>query len=128
MNVLFLTIGRMESIESHSLYPDLLRQFRNNGHNVYVVSPREKRTGLKTEVIEEKGAKLLYIKIGNLTKCGIIEKGISTLRIESQFKMGIIKYFKDVQFDLVMYSTPPITLAGVVKFVKKGMMLSHICF
>ena len=45
MNVLFLTIGRMESIESHSLYPDLLRQFRDNGHSVCVVSQREKRTG-----------------------------------------------------------------------------------
>lgn len=119
MNVLFITIGRMESIEIHALYPDLLRQFRDNGHNIYVVSSNEKRTGLETAVVEERGAKLLHVKIGNMTKCGIIEKGISTLLIESQFKAAVHKYFSDVRFDLVIYSTPPITFSGVVKYIKK---------
>ncbi len=119
MNVLFLTIGRMQSIDAHGIYPDLLREFRDNGHNVYIVSPREKRSGLPTELKNENGATLLYVKIGNITKCGMLEKGISTLTIESNFKSAIKKHFKDIKFDLVMYSTPPITLCGVVNFVKK---------
>ncbi len=119
MNVLFLTIGRMESIESHSLYPDLLRQFRDRGHTVYVVSPYEKRVGKDTTYVEENGVHMLHVKIGNLTKCNILEKGISTMMIESQFKRAIKRYFADVTFDLVMYSTPPITLAGVVHYIKK---------
>ncbi len=119
MNVLFLTIGRMESIDAHSIYPDLLRQFRDNGHDVYIVSPRERRTHLKTELSEQGHVHMLYVQIGNITKCNILEKGISTVRIESQFKSAIKKYFKDVKFDLVMYSTPPITLVGVVEYIKK---------
>lgn len=118
MNVLFLTIGRMESIEAHSIYPDLLRQFRDHGHNIYIVSPREKRTGLATELKIENGAHMLYVHIGNITKCNLLEKGISTILIEKQFKTAIKKYFSDVKFDLILYSTPPITLAGVVKYIK----------
>lgn len=118
LKVLFLTIGRMESIESHALYPDLLRKFRNEGNEVYVVSPREKRTRLETELVEDNGAKLLYVRIGNLTKCGIIEKGITTLAIKYQFKKAIEKYFPNIKFDLIIYSTPPITLSGVVEFIK----------
>lgn len=119
MNVLFLTTGRMDNIESRSLYPDLLRVFRDNGHNVYTVSTLERRVGKQTEFVEENGAYALRVKIGNLTKTNIIEKGISTLLIESQFKQALKKYLSDVKFDLVIYSTPPITLAGVVKYVKK---------
>ena len=119
MNVLFLTIGRMDSIEAHGLYPDLLRQFRNAGHSVYIVSQREKRTGLPTELVQENGAQMLYVRIGNITKCGRIEKGISTLMIEHQYLQAIKTYFSDVKFDLILYSTPPITLAGVVEKIKK---------
>lgn len=119
MNIIFLTIGRMESIEDHGIYPDLLRYFRDMGHSIYTVSPYEKRTGLKTHLIEENGAKMLHVSIGNITKCGLIEKGISTLRIESLFISAIKKYYGDVKFDLVMYSTPPITFAKVIHFIKK---------
>ncbi len=119
MNVLFLTIGRMESIESHAIYPDLLRQFRDKGHNVYIVAPREKRTGLPTETVEDHGAHMLYVSIGNITKCGMIEKGISTLMIESRYLKAIKTHFSGVKFDLVLYSTPPITLVGVVDHIKK---------
>ena len=39
--------------------------------------------------------------------------------IEPQFKAGIKKYFSNVKFDLVLYSTPPITLVSAVEYVKK---------
>lgn len=119
MNILFLTIGRMASIESHGIYPDLLREFRNNGHDVYIASPREKRTGLPTELIEDHGAHVLHVRIGNITKCGLFEKGISTLQIERQYLKAIKKYFPNVRFDLIIYTTPPITLVGVVEHIKK---------
>lgn len=119
MNILFLTTGCINSIEQHSLYPDLLREFRNHGHNVYSVSTYERRIGKETEYITENGHHALRVKIGNLTKCGIIEKGISTLLIEKQYKVAIKKYLSDVKFDLVLYSTPPITLVNVIKYIKK---------
>lgn len=109
----------MEGIESHAIYPDLLRQFRDFGHHVYVVARRERRTGLPTELIEDHGAHILYVRVGNITKCGRLEKGISTILIEQQYKNALKTFFPTVRFDLVLYSTPPITLVGVVEYIKK---------
>lgn len=119
MNVLFLTTGRMGHIQDHTIYPDLLRQFRDNGHNVYHVSTYEKRVGKETEYVEECGTHALRVKIGNLTKVNIIEKGISTLMIEKQYLAAVKKYLSKVKFDLILYSTPPVTLVNVIQYIKK---------
>ena len=119
MNILFLTIGRFESIHAHSIYTDLLRTFLKNGHTVYTVSAKEKRRNKPTAFFKEGNYGNLSVKTGNLTKCGLIEKGISTVRISSQYRKAIKKYLSDVPFDLIMYSTPPITLDGVVSKLKK---------
>lgn len=118
MNVLFLTIGRFHSINEHSIYPDLLREFKKNGHSVYIVCSSEKRLGENTSYIDDDGAHILRVKIGNITKTNLIEKGISTIRIEGQYKSSIKRYLDDVNFDLVLYSTPPITLVGAIEYVK----------
>ena len=41
------------------------------------------------------------------------------MTVESLFLGAIKKYFSDVKFDLVLYSTPPITFQRVVSYVKK---------
>lgn len=119
MNVLFLTIGEMDSIEAPGIYSDLLRHFRDEGHSVHIVATRERRSGLKTELVDKQGVKILYVRTGNITKCNLIEKGISTVLISSVYKRAINKYFGDIDFDLIIYSTPPITLVGVIGFEKK---------
>lgn len=119
MNVLFLTLVGFETLQDRNLYTDLLREFCKNGHKVYVISPIEKRHGKPTHIVHEDNATILRLQIGNTQKTNIIEKGISTVLIEPQFKRGIKKYFSDVKFELVLYSTPPITLTGAVEYVKK---------
>lgn len=119
MNVLFLTIGRINGINDRTIYSDLLKRFVEKGHRVYAVCPNERKYKKPTEYTAGNGFELLKVKTGNLQKCNIIEKGISTVRIESQYKKAIRKYFGNVKFDLVMYSTPPITLASVIKYIKK---------
>lgn len=119
MNVLFLSIGSFKSIKSTGIYPDLLREFRKRGDDVYIVGSYEKRVNKNTELVNEDGVNFLHVKIGNITKCGIIEKGISMLRLETLYKKAIKKYFKGVKFDLILYTTPPITFCNVVKYVKK---------
>mgnify|MGYP007101892447 CR=1 FL=1 len=51
MNVIFLTMSRIGDISERGIYTDLLRKFRDEGHNVYVVTPRERRMGLPTELV-----------------------------------------------------------------------------
>lgn len=117
MRVLFLTLLDFNTFDERNIYTDLLREFVKHGHEVYCISPAERRTGIATH-FEENGH-ILKLRIGNTQKTNIIEKGISTLMIESQFVSAIKKYFSNVKFDLVLYSTPPITFANVVKYVKK---------
>lgn len=69
--------------------------------------------------MEEEHTTILKLKIGNTQKTNIVEKGISTLLIEPQFILGVKKYFREIRFDLVLYSTPPITFAKVIEYVKK---------
>lgn len=119
MNVLFLTLLDFDSIEERNIYTDLLREFTKHGHNLYVISPAERRKKQKTRVIKNDKTTILKLKIGNIQKTNIFEKGISTLLIGPIFIAAIKKYFSTVKFDLVIYSTPPITLQRAIEFVKK---------
>ena len=119
MNLLFLSLLDFDSIEERNIYTDLLREFRNHKYHVYAISPSERRKGKKTFVVNEDGTSILKLRIGNIQKVNLIEKGISTLSIESKFIKGIRKYFSNVKFDLVLYSTPPITFCNVIQYVKR---------
>ena len=118
MNILFLTLIGFESLHERSIYTDLLREFTAHGHKVCVISPVEKRTGIRTHMVREENASILRLQIGNTQKTGMIEKGINMVRMEPQFRRAIRQYFADVKFDLVLYSTPPITLVSTVRYVK----------
>lgn len=54
-----------------------------------------------------------------MTKTNIVEKGIGQLMLEGMFKRAMNKYFGNVKFDLILYSTPPITFNNVIKTAKK---------
>lgn len=119
MNVLFLTLLDFDSLEERNIYTDLLREFAKHGHKLFVISPVEKRKKQSTKLLETDKATILKLQIGNTQKTNIIEKGISTISIEPKFIAGIKKYLSDVKFDLVIYSTPPITFCNAIEFVKK---------
>lgn len=119
MNIIFLTLADFNSLSDSNIYTDLLREFVKSGHSVYAISPVERRKRESTHFVREKNATILKLKIGNVQKTNVIEKGISTIRIEPQFIRAIKQYFNDIKFDLVLYSTPPITFYNAVKFIKK---------
>ncbi len=119
MNVIFLTLARIEDIEVRNLYADLMRKFRNEGHSVYIVTPCERRLGQETTLVDSKGVKLLNVRTLNIQKTNVVEKGLGTLLIENQYKAAIKKYLGDVTFDLILYSTPPITFPKVIEYLKR---------
>ncbi len=119
MNILFLTMVKITSLKKRGIYTDLMRKFRDEGHDVYIVTPSERREGKSTNLFEEEHSKILSVRTLNVQKTSIIEKGLGQVSIETLYKRAIHKYFKDVTFDLILYSTPPITLMGVVKDMKK---------
>ena len=115
MNVLFMSLGMFEDLNGSSVHIDILKRFAAE-HNVFLICKNENKS---TQLSREYGINVLRVKTGVLKRVGLIEKGISTIRVESEFKNAVIKYFNNVKFDLVIYTTPPITFADVVMFLKK---------
>lgn len=119
MNILFLTLAKINTLQERGIYHDLMREFSDHQHNVYIVSPVERREKQKTTLKKEGNATFLNVKTLNIQKTNFIEKGVSTLTIEKLFLRAVKKHFSEVKFDRVIYSTPPITFTGVIKYIKK---------
>ena len=133
MNILFLTLAEINSITDRGIYTDLLRHFVQKGHDVTIVCPKERRKGIDTNLQSNKNHRILQVKTFNIVSTNIVEKGIGTLAIEYQYLAAIRKYLPDIWFDLIMYSTPPITFTRVIKAIKKRdnartyLLLKDIC-
>jgi glycosyltransferase involved in cell wall biosynthesis len=96
-----------------------MEEFSANGHNVFVVCSRERRYGKKSELEESQGIKVLRLKTLNITRTrNWIEKGLSMILLPSIMIQGINKFLPDIHFDLVLYSTPPITYNKIIKYLK----------
>ena len=126
MKLLFLTMTKLNSLQGRGIYVDLLNYFKKQGHGIFVVSPNERRFKSKTILLKENGVSILNVKTLNLEKTTIIEKGFGQLLLEQQYLNAIKKYFSDVKFDLILYSTPPITYTKVINFINKGDARSQV--
>ena len=119
MNIAFLTTVLVTDIKRHGIYSDLVRMLVEKGNSVSIFFPIEKRNAGTPRLVSSKDGRVEYIgiKTGNLTKCGLVEKGVSMLTLESVFWRSINKVPR--QFDLILYSTPPITFYKAVSRLKK---------
>jgi len=119
MKILFLTLVKIKSLDERGIYTDLLRKFRDEGDEIFIVCPSERRDKKPTHLSKENGSTILNVRTFNLQKTNSIEKGIGTLAIEHQYLQAIKKYFPKTKFDLLLYSTPPITFSKVIDYIKK---------
>ena len=119
MNILFLTILKIDTISDRGVYPDLLRKFQREGHKVHIVTPLERRYQQLTTLEQTNNVSVLKINTLNIQKTNLIEKWLSTLLVNHQFLRGIKHYFSDINFDLIIYSTPPITFTRIINSVKQ---------
>ncbi len=102
-----------------SLYTELMEEFRDRGHSVYVAVIDEKRSGGQTRVETEEGIRILHVRTGNMFNVNPIEKGLTTVSLGSIFRKAVDRHLGDVKFDLVLMPTPPITFAPVMAYLKK---------
>lgn len=119
MNILMLTLLDFNTIHEPGIYQDLMREFEKRGDNIYIISPVERKKCKSTYIIKNDNVTILKPKIGNIQKTNFIEKGISTVFIEPVLISAIKRYFFNVKFDLIIYSTPPITFCNAIAFVKR---------
>ena len=119
MNILFLTLSNINSLTDRGIYTDLLRYITSQGNSVTIVTPKERRYKTPTNLRKDNGVQILQVKTFNIQKTNFIEKGLGTLAIEFQYLAAIKKYLHNTRFDIVIYSTPPITFTKVIKEIKK---------
>lgn len=120
MKILFLTIAdQIREIETPGIYNDLVRYFRDSGHRMFVMYPAERRTRGTTSLYTKDGITYLSVRTLNVTKCSILEKGAGQMLIEGQFLRAYKKYLGKEKFDIILYSTPPISFTKVIAMAKK---------
>ncbi|MBW8362823.1 MAG: glycosyltransferase family 4 protein [Kaistella sp.] len=119
MNIIFLTLAEIDSVEDRGIYQDLLRKFRDEGHDMTIVTPVQRRRNIATNLVKKEGVSILQVKTLNIQKTNIFEKGIGTMAIEYQYLAALKEFLFNTTFDLVLYSTPPITLVKVIDYIKR---------
>jgi len=109
----------MKNLEESGIYHDLMRKFCEKGHTVFAVYTIERRHNEKTTIYSDYNFNSLGVKTLNIQKAHFIEKTISTFLLSSKFKNAILKKWSGVKFDLIIFSTPPITFAKVIEYFKE---------
>ncbi len=93
MKILFLSISTaVSNLDNRGIYPDLIRKFSDEGHDVFIIAPAERRLRVSTNLKREGNVTTLLVQTLNITKANLIEKGISTLLIQHLFKSAIQKH------------------------------------
>ena len=118
MRVLFITLVSIENINDSNIYTDLMRQFVKNEHHVTIVSPIERKFNKKTYCIERPDHTILRPKVLNTQKVNAVEKVISLFTIDNLILRSTKKYLNNMVFDLIIFSTPPITLTKTIQYLK----------
>lgn len=118
MNVLFMTIAYPKK-EEKNIYSDLMQEFNRNNHKVYVACASDKLLNKNAILMEENGINVLRILCDNLTgNVNLLKKGLATITLERKFINAINDNLFNIKFDLIIYSTPPITFAKAVEVIK----------
>lgn len=115
MRILYLSQKDI-NINGSGIYSDLINGLRERGHEVVLCCADSSYE--KTQLVQSP-LKKVEIKVANQFGVNIIKKGLIILSLEKIITKAIKKYLSDEKFDLVLYATPPITLANVVKYCKK---------
>jgi glycosyltransferase involved in cell wall biosynthesis len=96
-----------------------MRKFAKEAHSIYIVSPIERRSRMRSSIKVVNNITQILVRIPNYTKTNIFEKALSLILISSLYKRAINKYINNEKFDLILYSTPPITLNSLIVALKQ---------
>ncbi|MBR6486108.1 MAG: glycosyltransferase family 4 protein [Lachnospiraceae bacterium] len=118
MNILYLTLKKPDLKEA-GIYPDLINALTAAGHKVTIAFADSPQNTPKTVLDTECGVRILKVSAGDVFGVGFIKKGINTLKLEPRLKSAIKDHLRGESFDMVLYATPPVTFANVVRYCKK---------
>lgn len=118
MKILFVLLNLATENKDGGMYGNLASQFQNEGHKVTIIAPDVNHTTLCCGI--ERGMRV--VRVASKETQGVAsmyKKGVALATLAYYFKKGYKKYLADEKFDWIVMPTPPITLSGFVKYVKK---------
>ena len=118
MKILFVLLELPPESKDGGMYGNLAEQFQQNGHEVTIIAPdvEHAQTFCKTE------RNMRMVRVASKETQGVTsmyQKGVALATLPYFFKKGYRKYLSGEKFDWIVMPTPPITLSGFVKYVKK---------
>lgn len=116
MNILFISMSL--ELGCKDLYCDLIDSLLKRNHKITVVRSLPNITNTTFQQ-QESGLSVLDVKTGDPFSQNLFKKGLNQIMIGTYLKRAIKEYLSKENFDLILYATPPVTLAGVVKFCKE---------
>lgn len=119
MKILYIATSFPEPNRGSTIYTDLAEALYEAGHEITVAVSEQTKNLTQTQMKQERGFDVLRVVTGNYYDVGLIEKGITTLRIPNLMKKGISQYISNQKFDFILYEAPPVTNASLVKWAKK---------
>lgn len=119
MRVLYIATSFPEPNKGATIYTDLAEALHEAGHEITVAVSEQASNLSQTQVKKERGFDVLRIVTGNYYDVGLIEKGITTLKIPILMKKGISKYLSNRKFDFILYEAPPVTNSSLVAWAKE---------
>jgi len=118
LRILFISIA-WPGPGKRNLYTDLMDEFISEGHSIVVVATTEYGNSDTTEITTERGMEILRVSSGKIRKVSYAEKIISLLTLGTKINAAIKRFIGDRQFDLILGTTPPITLSMLYRKLKR---------
>jgi len=96
----------------------LFDEIASRGHDITVFCSDESRSSGKPIESFRGKVRIVQIPTGRITKTNRLTKAINTVFLETRF-INAIKKSAYRRFDLLIYSTPPITFEKVIRFLRE---------
>lgn len=118
LNIIFLTLAEINSLDQGGIYPDLMKYFVEQGHFVTILSPIERKNNIGSSDTEYKGYRVIRVKTLNIQKTNLLEKSLGTLTIDYLFSRVVKSLTSLGKVDILLFSTPPITFVKTIETIK----------
>lgn len=116
LKILYISNVFPKQEQNSTIYTDLAEELNRRGHRIFVVASEERHNLSQTWLGKERGIPVLRVRSGNLYDVSLLEKGITVLLLKPRLISAIKKYLKNMQFDFILFESPPVTMVGTIRW------------